>query len=70
MLLSDGEFAPRKLILNQNYFQQNDKFFKLTKGTAMVSPISSTPAEIYLKFFEELTDIGWRLEKCHAIEDT
>ena len=35
----------------------------------MVSPISSTLAEIYLHLFEELTDMGWRLEKYHTTED-
>jgi hypothetical protein len=43
------------VILNQNYFQYNDKYFKLTKDIVMGSPISSTLAEIYLHFFEELT---------------
>ena len=58
MLLSDGEFAPLHLILNKNYFQYNDKHFRLTKSIVTVSPISSTLAEIYLQFFEALTDIG------------
>jgi len=57
------------MILNQNYFQYNDKYRKLTKGIVMVSPISSTLAEIYLQFLEQLTDIGWRLEKYHTIKD-
>jgi len=69
MFLSDGEFAPVHAILIQNYFQYYDKNFKLTKGIAMGSPLSSTLAEIYLRFFEELTDIGWRLGKYHTIED-
>jgi len=43
------------MILNQNYFECNDKYFKPTKGIVMGSPISSTLAEIYLQFFEELT---------------
>jgi Reverse transcriptase (RNA-dependent DNA polymerase). len=47
------------VILNQLYFQYNDKCFKPTKGTAMGSPISSTLAEIYLQFFEELTIRHW-----------
>jgi len=58
-----------RMILNQNYFQYNDKYRKLTKGIVMVSPISSTLAEIYLQFLEQLTDIGWRLEKYHTIKD-
>ena len=44
-----------KVILNQNYFQYNDKYFKPTKGIAVGSPMSSTLAEIYLQLFEELT---------------
>ena len=42
------------MILNQNYSEYNDKYFKPKKGKAMGSPISSNPAEIYLQFFEEL----------------
>ena len=40
-----------KVIRSQNYFLQNDKYFKPTKGIAMGSPISSTIAKIYLQFF-------------------
>jgi hypothetical protein len=58
-----------RVIQNQNYFKYNDKYFKLTKSIAMVSPISSTLTEIYLQFFGELTDIGWGLEKYQTIED-
>jgi hypothetical protein len=43
------------VILNQNDFQYKETYFKPTKGIAMVSPISSTLAEIYLQFFEEPT---------------
>jgi len=48
-----------RVILNQNYFQYNDKCFKPTKGIVMDSPISSTLAEIYLQFFEKLTIRHW-----------
>jgi len=48
-----------KVILIENYFQCNDKYFKPTKGITMGSPISSNIAEIYLKFFEELTIRDW-----------
>jgi len=47
------------VILIQNYFQYNDKYFKPTKDIAMGSPISSNIAEIYLQFFEELTIRHW-----------
>jgi hypothetical protein len=43
------------VILNQNYLQYNEKYFKPTKGIAMGSPISSNLAKIYLQFFEEPT---------------
>jgi hypothetical protein len=44
-----------RAILNQNYFQYNDRYFKPTKGIAMGSPASSTLAEIYLQISKELT---------------
>jgi hypothetical protein len=48
-----------RVILNQNYFQYKDKYFKPTKGITMGSPISSTLTEIYLQFFEEPTIRHW-----------
>ena len=48
-----------KVILSQNYFQYNDQYFQPIKGIAMGSPISSTIAEIYLQFFEELFIRHW-----------
>jgi len=59
MQLSDGESPPVHLILNQNCFQYNDKYFKLTKDIALGSPTSSTLAEIYLQFLEQLTIRHW-----------
>jgi hypothetical protein len=51
-----------RVILNQNYFQYNDKYLKPTKGLAVGSPISRTLAEIYLRLFEEhqTLDGEWR----------
>jgi hypothetical protein len=46
-------------MLNQNYFQYNDKYFKPTQGIAMGSPLSSTLAEIYLQYFEEMMIKHW-----------
>ena len=40
-----------KVIPNQNYFLSNGKYSKPTKGLAMVSPVSSILAEIYLHSF-------------------
>jgi hypothetical protein len=48
-----------KVILKQNYFQYNNQFFQLAKGIAMGSPISSTIAEIYLQFLEEIFIKQW-----------
>ena len=48
-----------KVILNQNYFQYDDKYFHPTKGIAMGSPISSTIAEIYHHIFQELFIKQW-----------
>jgi len=48
-----------KLVLNQNYFQYNDKYYKPTQGTAMGSPLSCTLAEIYLQYIEELMVKHW-----------
>jgi hypothetical protein len=36
-----------KMIMNQNYFQYDDKFYKPKAGVAMGSPISSTMDEIF-----------------------
>jgi CRISPR/Cas system CMR-associated protein Cmr5 small subunit len=47
------------VILNHNYFQYKDKYFKPTKDIALGSPISSTLAEIYHQFFEERTIRHW-----------
>ena len=47
-----------KIILNQNYFQYNDKYFQPIKGIAMGSPISTTLAEIYPQYFKELINTG------------
>jgi len=41
------------VIIEQNYFQYNNQYFKPDKGIAMGSPISGTLAEIYLQLIEE-----------------
>jgi hypothetical protein len=48
-----------KVILKPNYFQYNNKFFQPEKGIVMASPISSTMAEIYPQFFEEIYIKQW-----------
>jgi hypothetical protein len=40
-------------IIEQNYFQYNNQYFKSNKGIVMGSPISGTLAEIYLQSIEE-----------------
>jgi hypothetical protein len=42
------------VIIEQNYFQYNNQYFKTEKGLAMGSPTSGTFAEIYLQLIEEL----------------
>jgi len=41
-----------KTVMEQNYFQYIDQYFKPNKGIAMGSPISGTIAEIYLQSIE------------------
>jgi len=47
---------PHKNILNQNYFQNNDKYFQPPppKSIAMGSTISSIIAEIYLQLDKKI----------------
>ena len=48
-----------KIIIEQNYFHHNNKYYKPTKGIAMGSPISGTLAEIYLQLLEEYHVKHW-----------
>ena len=48
-----------KIIIEQNYFQYNDQFFKPKNGIAMGSPTSGMLAEIYLQRIEELHISHW-----------
>jgi hypothetical protein len=48
-----------RVILNQNCFPYNGKYFKPTQSTAMSSPTSGTLAYIYPQFFEELIVKHW-----------
>ena len=41
-----------KTIMEQNYFQHNENFYKPKKGVAMGSPMSGTLAELYLQNIE------------------
>ena len=46
-------------ILEQNYFQYQNKYYQPQYGIAMGSPISSTMAEVYLQFFEDTLLKHW-----------
>jgi len=52
-----------KIIIEQNYFQYNDQFFKPKNGIAMGSPVPGTLAEIYLQHIEELYIRHWTESK-------
>jgi coproporphyrinogen III oxidase-like Fe-S oxidoreductase len=39
-----------KIILEQNYFQHNNQYYKQKEGLAMGAPSSSILSEIYLRF--------------------
>jgi hypothetical protein len=41
------------MIINQNYFQYNGKFYKPATGVAMESPLSGTFAEVFLQELEQ-----------------
>jgi hypothetical protein len=51
--------ALMKTVLNQNYFQYNDRYYRPTRGIAMGSPLSSTATELYLQYFEERIVRHW-----------
>ena len=57
--INEQTLHPLKIILKQSYFQYNNQFFQPEKGFAMRSPISSTIAEIYLQFLEEMYIKQW-----------
>ena len=46
-------------IMEQNYFQYNDQFFKPVKGIAMGSPLSGTLTELYLQCTEKECITQW-----------
>jgi len=45
--------------VKQNYFQYEDQIFQPEKGIVMGSPISSTTAEIYLQYLENIYIKHW-----------
>ena len=46
-------------VIKQNYFQYDGQIYKPEKGIAMGSPISSTIAEIYIQYFENIYIKHW-----------
>jgi len=40
-------------IMQQNYFQYNNAYYRSSKGVAMGSPLSGTLDELYLQFIEK-----------------
>jgi hypothetical protein len=57
-----------KVILNQNYFQYDGKYFKAIEDTAMALPISGFIVELHLQYFEELSIRHW-LESREILDD-
>ena len=47
------------VILRQNYFQHEGRIFQPEKRIAMGSPLSSTIAEIYIRYFENIYIKHW-----------
>ena len=52
-----------QVIIEQNYFQHNNKYYKPTYGVAMGSPMSGILAEISLQLIEEHNIKHW-MENC------
>ena len=46
-------------IVQQNYFQYNNLYYRPTKGVAMGSPLSGTLAELYLQYLEKIYIKHW-----------
>jgi len=46
--------TPMRLVLSQNHFTFHNKVYQPEKGFFMGSPISSTIAEIFLQYFEDI----------------
>jgi hypothetical protein len=47
------------IVLRQNYFQFDNRYYKPPTGIAMGSPLSTTMAEIYLQYIEEMFIKHW-----------
>jgi hypothetical protein len=51
-----------ELIIDHNYIQHNDQYYKQTEGLAMGAPTSAILAEVYIQFLE-YTEIANTLKK-------
>jgi hypothetical protein len=47
-----------KTIIEQNYFQVDQEYYKQTNGLAMGAPTSSVLAEIYIQHTEHYTNVS------------
>ena len=54
-----------RIVLKQNYFTFDGKFFKQGEGLAMGSPLSGLLADIYLNFYEN----NYLLSNCNSYHD-
>jgi hypothetical protein len=53
-MIKQQTFHTLETILQQNYFQYDNKFYKPNKGVAMGSPVSGLVVEIFLQYFEQI----------------
>jgi len=51
--ITDQILSLMKLVLLQNYFTFLNKIYQPEKGVAMGSPVSSTNAKIFLRYFKD-----------------
>lgn len=66
-IIKDELLKCLEIVLNQNYFEFNKKFFKQTFGLSMGSPLSPLLAEIFMANFEVNKVINTPLAKQHII---
>jgi hypothetical protein len=52
-----------RLVFEQNYFQNNNIFYKQKEGLAMGAPSSSTLSEIFLQFMEHSEILKIRINR-------
>jgi predicted GIY-YIG superfamily endonuclease len=55
-----------KIVLKQNYFRFNGRFYEQTNGLAMGSPLSGILSEVFLQYNEEI--LLEKLKRSHEVE--